>query len=119
MQTIRAAAHAAHSIPARAGWKANLLMTSRPAKWYFSVTFAGGDVSDVKYFAFGVTNVGKTGVGGDRLARKAERVQHTDSGQYFIPFLAFPKATVGSTLILNLLCLLQTSLGMQTVQIYE
>lgn len=48
---------------------------------------------DVKYFAFGVTNVGKTGVGGDRLARKPEKVQHTNSGQYFIPFLAFPQSS--------------------------
>lgn len=117
MQTIQAATHAAHSIPARTGWKANLLMTSLPQSGIFLLLLQG-DVSDVKYFAFGVTNVGKTGVGGDRLARKTERVQHTYSGQYFIPFLAFPKATVGSTLILNLLCLLQTSLGMQTVRIY-
>lgn len=79
MQTIQAATHAAHSIPARTGWKAHLLMTSLPQSGIFLLLLQG-DVSDVKYFAFGVTNVGKTGVGGDRLARKTERVQHTYSG---------------------------------------
>lgn len=55
-------------------------MTSLPQSGIFFVPSAERDVSDVKYFTFGVTNVGKTGVGGDRLAQKPEKVQHTYSG---------------------------------------
>lgn len=38
--------------------------------------------------------------------------------QHFAQFLTFSRATNGSALILNLLCLAQTPRGMQTVEIY-
>lgn len=40
-------------------------------KWYFLLLLPT-DVSNMKYFAFGVANAGKTGAGGGRLAGKTE-----------------------------------------------